>query len=67
MELRTILDILDIRRGVYAAVVGGVVWAGGAVDAAAVVVEVDEASQLALEHRLVGGRRGRRGVEVGRE
>ena len=50
----------------YASVVGGVVGAGGAVDAAAVVVEVDEAAHLALEDRLVGGRRGCGGVEVGR-
>ena len=47
-----------------AAVVCGVVGAGGAVDAAAVVVEVDEAAHLALEDGLVGGGRGGRRVEV---
>ena len=51
----------------YAAVVVRVVWAGGAVDAAAVVVDVYEAAHLALEDGLVGGGRGGRGVEVGRQ
>ena len=51
----------------YAAVVDWVVGAGGAVDAAAVVVKVDEAVHVALEDGLVGRCRGGRGVEVGRQ
>ena len=51
----------------YAAVVLWVVGACGAVNAAAVVVKVDEAVHVALEDGLVGRCRGGRGVEVGRQ
>ena len=46
-------DVLNIRCGVYAAVVVWIVWAGCAVDAAAVIVLVDEAAHLALKDGLV--------------